>query len=160
VVKQKGFEKVMNQIGYCGIWCGSCVLGNGSLRELTQKYGEITNRYGLREWAPKDFNFEEFKKALSLVHEASSCPGCLRGGGRFACEMRACACSKNLPDCSECNSFLACENSEQLLKMRKGAREAGLLVKEKGDSRKKFVEDGIKELGKRFPSCILLCEKR
>jgi hypothetical protein len=26
------YENVMDQIGYCGICCGSCAVGNGALR--------------------------------------------------------------------------------------------------------------------------------
>ncbi len=39
--KRDGFESVKDQIGSCGIWCGSCVVGNGSLQELSGKYREI-----------------------------------------------------------------------------------------------------------------------
>jgi hypothetical protein len=34
----KGFENVKSQIGFCGIWCGSCLGGNGAVLELTRKY--------------------------------------------------------------------------------------------------------------------------
>lgn len=63
-LKPEAFENVKNQIGFCGIWCGSCVVGNGTLRELTKRYEEIVRKYGLAEWAPKDFSFKEFTKGL------------------------------------------------------------------------------------------------
>ena len=53
------FKNVKNQIGYCGIWCGSCVVGNGVLEKLTQKYDEIINNYDVEAWGPKDFDFQE-----------------------------------------------------------------------------------------------------
>ena len=40
-LKAKAFENVQGQIGFCGIWCGSCVVGNGTLKELTKRYEEI-----------------------------------------------------------------------------------------------------------------------
>ena len=43
----ESFEDVKGQIGCCGIWCGSCVVGNGALRELTRRYEEIVENYGL-----------------------------------------------------------------------------------------------------------------
>jgi len=48
----RAYQKVKQQIGYCGIWCGSCVVGNGALCELTRCYREMTEPYDLGEWAP------------------------------------------------------------------------------------------------------------
>ncbi len=67
----KRFENVKDQIGFCGIWCGSCVVGNGALRELTKRYEQVIQAYGLQEWGPKDFDFKEFKKALSSTIHAT-----------------------------------------------------------------------------------------
>jgi len=158
-LKAKTFDNVRDQIGFCGIWCGSCVLGNGALKELTKRYEEIVEKYGLEEWAPKDFDFKEFKKGLVSVQEVSFCSGCLKGGGRIGCEMRSCASNKKIADCCRCDEFMKCENSELLQKMREGARVANLLVKDKNVDRRDFIEKGTSELKKRFPSCILLCDK-
>ena len=49
-------ENTRDQIGFCGIWCGSCMVGNGALRELTRRYEAITKAYGLPDWAAKDFD--------------------------------------------------------------------------------------------------------
>ena len=87
----EAFENVKAQIGPCGIWCGSCVVGNGALRELTRRYEELTVAYGLAEWAPRDFSYEEFSKGLASLRDMDPCPGCVRGGGREGCEIRACA---------------------------------------------------------------------
>ena len=40
----KPFDNVENQIGFCGIWCGSCPAGNGSVVEPTRKYEEIVKK--------------------------------------------------------------------------------------------------------------------
>jgi len=98
----KAFENVKGQIGYCGIWCGSCVVGNGLLRELTKRYGEIIKKYGLKKWAPQDFDFKEFEKGLSSIQNIALCPGCRKGGGKENCEIRACAAEKNIAECIEC----------------------------------------------------------
>ena len=71
----KPFDNVKDQIGYCGIWCGSCVAGNGALKELTKKYAEIVDRYDLKDWAPKDFDFKEFRKGFSSIESMPVCPG-------------------------------------------------------------------------------------
>ncbi|NWG10261.1 hypothetical protein HXY33_00685 [Candidatus Bathyarchaeota archaeon] len=41
-METRPFENIKNQIGYCGIWCGSCLGGNGATQELTRKYAQVT----------------------------------------------------------------------------------------------------------------------
>ncbi|MDH5787087.1 MAG: DUF3795 domain-containing protein, partial [Candidatus Bathyarchaeota archaeon] len=90
-MKIETFENVKDQIGFCGIWCGSCVVGNGVLRELTKRYGEIIKKYGVDEWGPKDFDVKEFMNGLASIQTIPVCQGCLKDGGRTNCEMRNCA---------------------------------------------------------------------
>ncbi len=80
----KPFDDVENQIGFCGIWCGSCPAGNGSVVELTRRYEEVVKKNQLEKWAPKDFDFEEFMKGLASLQKVSLCQGCLKGGGNRA----------------------------------------------------------------------------
>lgn len=155
---KNSFDNVKNQIGFCGIWCGSCVVGNGALKELTRRYEEVVEKYGLKEWASKDFDFREFKKGLASVQEGALCEGCLKDGGRTDCEIRRCAKSRNISECCTCDDFMECQNSDLLKKMREGARCAGLLVKDKDADRQEFKEKGTNELKKQFPICILLCD--
>lgn len=157
-LKLKPFENVKNQVGFCGIWCGSCVAGNGVLRELTKRYEEIIKRYGLEEWAPKDFDFKEFMKGLASIQAMPLCQGCLKGDGRPNCEIRACASNKHIANCSECDQPSACKNLEMLQNMRSGARRAGLLVKTRNIDRHKLIEKWTSKLKTRWPSCILLCD--
>ena len=103
ILKIKPFENVKNQIGFCGIWCGSCVVGNGTLRELTKRYEEIIEKYGLKEWAPKDSDFKEFMKGLASIQAVPLCRGCLKGDGRPNCEMRVCVSNKKITDWTEIN---------------------------------------------------------
>ncbi len=151
------FGNVKDQIGFCGIWCGSCVVGNGALMELTKRYEEIVEKYGLEEWAAEDFDFKEFMKGLASIQAVSLCPGCLKGGGKTNCELRNCALSKDIADCSECKEVVECENSEELQKMREGARKAGLFVKVENVDRQELLKKWTSELKGNFPSCILLC---
>ena len=159
-LKTKPFENVKDQIGFCGIWCGSCVAGNGALRKLTRRYEEIIKGYGLHEWAPQDFDFKEFVKGLASIRAMPLCQGCLKGGGRPDCEMRACASNKNITDCSECNQHESCENLETLQKMRTGANQAGLFVKTEQTDRQALIENWTEELKDKWPHCILLCKTR
>ncbi|MDH5450112.1 MAG: DUF3795 domain-containing protein [Candidatus Bathyarchaeota archaeon] len=156
-MKAKPFENVKNQIGFCGIWCGSCVAGNGTLRELTKRYKEIIRRYGLEEWAPKDFDFTEFMKGVTSIQAMPLCRGCLKGDGRSNCEMRTCASNKNIPECGDCDQPAACNNIELLRKMRTGARRAGLFVKTENSDRQKLIEKWTADLKTKWPYCVLFC---
>ena len=151
----EAFENVKKQIGYCGIWCGSCVVGNGTLRELTKKYETIIKNYDLEGWAPKDFDFKEFAKGLTSIQAMSLCPGCLKGGGRDNCEMKACASNKGISDCSQCDQPEECKNLETLQKMRTGARNAGLSVKTKNVDPQMLIKKWTAQLRNKWPCCIL-----
>ena len=149
------FNKVKHQIGYCGIWCGSCVVGNGTLRNLTKRYEEIIKNYGLETWAPKDFDFQEFKKGLASIQTIPLCPGCLKGGGRDNCEMRTCTSDKHLSDCSECDNPDACAHKSILEKMRTGAIRAGLFVKTDKTDRRALIQEWTTQLKNQWPNGIL-----
>lgn len=152
---QKHFDNVKSQIGACGIWCGSCVAGNGVLQVLTQKYAKIISDYGLEQWAPKDFDFEEFKKALSSIQKMPLCAGCLKDGGRDNCEIRTCVTDKKIADCSECKEPGKCTHMEILDKMRTGAKEAGLFVKMGNTDGRKLVAQWTEQLKNEWPSSLL-----
>jgi len=154
-LRTEAFENVKNQIGFCGIWCGSCVVGNGTLRELTKKYETIIKNYDLEGWAPKDFDFKEFAKGLMSIQTMPLCPGCLKGGGRDNCEMKACASNKSINDCSECDQLEACKNLKILQKMRTGAQNAGLSVKTENADSQELIEKWTAELKSKWPCCIL-----
>lgn len=151
----ESFENVKNQIGFCGIWCGSCVVGNGALRELTKRYEEVIKAYGLKEWGPKDFSFQEFMKGLVSIQTMPLCQGCLKGDGRPNCEIRTCALNKKINDCNECDQPEACKHVESLEKMRTGALRAGLLVKAENFDREKLIEKWTAELKSMWPSSVL-----
>jgi hypothetical protein len=149
------YTNVKGQIGYCGIWCGSCVVGNGVLRKLTKEYETIIRDYGLKEWAPRDFNFNEFMKGLISIQNMEPCNGCLKGGGRDNCEIRACAQSKKLKDCSECSDVKSCLNKKILEHMRSGAQRAGLFVKRRKGNRSTLLKKWRKKLKNTWPCYIL-----
>ncbi len=157
-MKTDAFINVEDQIGHCGIWCGSCLIGNGTLKVLTERYEKIIEKYGMEEWAFKNCSFEEFKKGLLSIQSETSCSGCLKGGGRPNCEIRNCASSRDMIFCTDCNDYKKCENSALIQKMREGAHNADLLVKGKRIDRQEFLKKGISDLKKMFPCCIQLCD--
>ncbi|KPJ61556.1 MAG: hypothetical protein AMJ46_00065 [Latescibacteria bacterium DG_63] len=156
--RTKAFEDVQDQIGFCGIWCGSCAVANGTLRELTQKYEEIIGAYGLSNWGPKDFDFAELSKGLVSIGSMDLCPGCLKGGGRDECEMKGCAIGKGIDDCSACPEPDACEHVELLERMRSGALDVGLYVKTESADNRQLIQKWTDELKVRWPCRILFTE--
>jgi hypothetical protein len=155
VLKAESFENVKKQIGYCGIWCGSCVVGNGALREVTKNYEQMIKSYGLSEWGPKEIDFKAFMNALDSIQAMPLCQGCCKGDGKPNCEFRACATKKRMEDCNHCDQTETCENSEALKKMRTGALEAGLKVKTEKVEKEKLIRKWIPKLKRKWPHSIL-----
>jgi hypothetical protein len=153
------YEYVREQIGYCGIWCGSCAVGNGALRELAGRLESLLDVYGVAKWAPKGFDYEEFSKGVAAIKQLPLCAGCLKGGGRENCPMRTCVLGQELDDCTLCDDLGNCKHTEILKHMRTGARAAGLFVKNPEDDRETFLADHEAQLKFCWPSSILFSEK-
>jgi hypothetical protein len=153
----EGFGNVKNQIGFCGIWCGSCLGGNGAVLELTRKYEQTIKRsqHALEKWAPKEFNFNEFVKGLACIKAMPLCPGCKKGGGNPTCEIRSCASKKNITNCSQCDGLAECENFKSLEQSNPRIREE--LGKIRNVDPKEVIEKWMSELKTKWPHCTLLC---
>ena len=154
-MEPKPFDNVENQIGFCGIWCGSCAAGNGSVVELTRRYEEVVKKNRLEKWAPKDFDFNEFMKGLASLQKVSLCSGCLKGGGNLACTIRLCAREKKVSNCSQCDLLMACRNFEILEKSHPNIRKE--LQNMKSTGQKELIKEWKDELKGRFPHCLVLC---
>ena len=158
-VSVKPFESVRHQIGFCGIWCGSCVAGNGTLRELSSRFADMVDTYDLKGWAPSTFDFDEFYKGLQALEGMPLCEGCVKGDGAPDCAIRACAIDRGEEDCVECGQLLECGNKDGIAKMCTGARNAGLFVKDMSENREELIERWTQELKSSWPSCILFIEE-
>jgi hypothetical protein len=152
---RKAFENVKGQIGYCGLWCGSCIVGNGTLLELTKRYRELIKGYGVEGWGLKDrgMDGDGFINTLIAIENLALCPGCLKGGGNDACTMRPCAREKKVTDCTECREKASCRSLDALGRVRTGAAKVGMLMKSGGS--RPGIEDWVGEMRKRFPGCVL-----
>ena len=155
---RRAYENVKDQIGFCGIWCGSCVVGNGTLRKLTTRYEQTITSHGLEKWGPKDFDYAEFSKGLASIQRIPACPGCRKGGGRDECEIRNCAIARGDSSCTLCDAFGECKHQEILDHMRSGAIAAGLTVAEQGDDGQKQIDNWASLLAQTWPCCILFME--
>lgn len=154
----EAFENVRDQIGSCGIWCGSCIVGNGTLQELTRRYKELIDVYSLDEWGPKDFDYRELLKGLSSIEKAPLCSGCQKGGGRENCEMRSCAGSRKIGSCHSCPEHSQCKHAELLNHMRSGAIKAGLFVNTEDVDRQQLVRNWTAKLRTSWPCSILFAD--
>ena len=154
----EGFKNVKSQIGFCGIWCGSCLGGNGAVLELTRKYEQTIKRsqHALERWAPKEFDFNEFMKSLVCIEAMPLCLGCKKGGGDPTCKVRICASKRNIDNCSQCDNLMECRNFEELEKGYPKIKEE--LTKIKNADQNEAVEKWMISLKTRWPHCILLCE--
>lgn len=158
-MSQVDFENVKNQTGFCGAWCGSCVAGNGVLKLLTQRYRRLIEAYGLKEWGPKDVNYDEFSKALLSIQQMPSCTGCRRGGGREKCEIRSCAESRGLETCSDCCEGGSCPHPEILDYMRTGARAAGVIFRDDRPGGEDPIEEWVSRISSAWPCSVLFDEE-
>jgi len=155
-MKTTHFDNVENQIGFCGIWCGSCPAGNGSIVELTRRYEETVKKNQLEKWAPKDFDFKEFMKGLASLQKVPLCQGCLKGGGNPTCRIRICAKEKKVSNCSQCGLLVSCKNFEMLEKSHPYIRDD--LAKTKNATQKELIRKWKTELKHKFPHCLILCD--
>ena len=153
--RTQAFENVRDQIGSCGIWCGSCIVGNGTLQELARRYKELIAVYGLEEWGPKDFDYKELLKGLGSIQNIPVCAGCLKGGGRDSCEMRSCAEHRKISGCHMCTELVECKHAELLNHMRSGAIKAGLFVNTEDVDRQQLIEKWTVKLRTHWPCSIL-----
>jgi len=154
----EGFENVKGQIGFCGIWCGSCLGGNGAVQELTRKYEQTIKRsqYALERWCPNEFSFNEFMNSLACVEAMSLCPGCKKGGGNPACEIRTCASKRNMINCSQCNELSGCKRIDSM--KQNYPRMKDDLRRIRDVDQKELIPKWTSELKDKWPHCTLLCK--
>jgi hypothetical protein len=156
---RKAFENVRGQIGACGIWCASCIVGNGTLPELTWRYSELITAYSLQEWGPQDFDYRELIKGLESIGNMKLCSGCIRGGGRENCEMRSYAESKRISGCYVCRGTATCKHAEARQHMRSGAAKAGLFVTIEDLNQQHLIGNWISRLKTSWPSSVLFADR-
>lgn len=121
------YENVKGQIGHCGLWCGSCIVGNGLLAEMTRKYEKVVCGHGVQKWGLKEKG-DDFVASLHSIEALSVCPGCLKGGGDDTCRMRECTKEKGLVHCDECGSREECPHQKNINFMHEGGKAAGMFV--------------------------------
>lgn len=115
----KAHSIVKDQVAPCGIRCGDCALGNGSVAETAMNLKKYLQMYDLPSWAHElpdgaNIDFEKFNDSLTWVEKFLGCPGCLRGGGNPDCPIRLCSKDKGLSSCGKCDDLKSCTKFDWL----------------------------------------------
>lgn len=124
---------------YCGGFCGYCArwVENAILADLASAMAELVDAHGFQYWMPKEvkeFDYNEFRKALDFFSSKDSwlicLKGCKQGDGNPYCEIRNCCQKHEVSLCFECREF-PCDIIKGDKEMMKRAKEYKKLGKEK-----------------------------
>jgi hypothetical protein len=148
------FDNVKGQIGHCGLWCGSCIVGNGLLAEMTSQYEREACGHGVHKWVLKEKG-KEFVDALDTIKKVPICPGCLKGGGDDTCQMRECTRQRGLVHCDECDTGKECPHSKAIEYMREAGKAAGMLAATNRQERSILLSDEHNSYFDEYPGFLL-----
>ena len=151
---RSSFENVKGQVGHCGLWCGSCVVGNGLLAEMTSQYERVACGHGVQEWVLKEKG-KDFVEALETIKKVPICPGCLKGGGDDTCRMRECTKQRGLVHCDECDAGYKCPHVRIIEHMREGGKGAGMLVAASSEERSRLLNGECMSYYEEYPGMLL-----
>ncbi|MFB0558686.1 MAG: DUF3795 domain-containing protein [Candidatus Bathyarchaeia archaeon] len=143
---EETFEAVKYQMGPCGIACGLCDLGNGTVAETAKKTADYLRNYGVSQWAPlvpggSEIDFDLLFGSLDWVSTSVGCFGCEKGGGPPDCAIRICAKEKEHDICSGCPDLEGCGKFDWLGEY--GGTLRGKLKGSKGKSKRELIEEAI-----------------
>jgi hypothetical protein len=138
---------VKNQVGHCGITCGTCFLGNGSVANSAKQTLDYINMIGIKEWASlvpegSDLDWDETEETLNWMTKYAYCEGCERGGGPPNCAIRICAKEKEYELCNMCSELVDCKKFDWL------GEGATALKKNLADNMGKSKKDLVKQVQK------------
>lgn len=134
-------EEAKKLVGYCGAFCGTCMLRGRIYSDIAQEFLDMLKGSGHPEWLPEhgklDFSFNDFMKGLEYFSKADKGPYCqvpCKEGGGAPCKCRPCAQEKKVEVCYECRDY-PCEHLAWLIEKYPEMREEC----------KKFREIGVDE---------------
>ncbi len=139
---------VKKQVAPCGITCGTCDLGNGTVARTAKKTKELINSIGIKDWAPAvpggvELNWDATEKTLEWITKYAYCAGCEKGGGPPDCAIRMCANEKGYELCNECEDLTDCNKFDWLGAHSKVLK--GTLEGYRGMSKEEIVAEALSE---------------
>lgn len=152
---RSSFDNVKGQVGHCGLWCGSCIVGNGLLAEMTSQYERVACGHGVHKWVLKEKG-EAFVEALGTIKAVPTCPGCLKGGGDDTCQMRECTKQRGLVHCDECDMAKECPHAKSIEYMREAGTAAGMMAAINRRERALLISDENNSYFKEYPGILLV----
>ena len=148
-MQEEAFNTVKDQVGPCGITCGTCVLGNGTIAETAEKTKSYIAGYGIKEWAPlvssgAEIDWAETEKTLEWMTKYANCQGCEKGGGPPDCTIRSCANEKGIQLCSRCSELDGCKKFDWLGDYSVSLKQ--ILKENKGKTKEEHIAEALKSL--------------
>ncbi len=142
-------DRIKSQAGPCGIVCGSCPLGNGSVAEsagLTRKH--IAN-CKIPMWSPlvpggEVIDWTAVDRGLDWMEKYAVCAGCESGGGPPDCTIRICARERGHELCSSCTDLDSCTKFEWL--KEHGSQLKGKLKESRGLSKAEYINKMMNQM--------------
>lgn len=132
-----------DQAGPCGIVCGACTLGSGTVAETAGQTKKSIVDCQIPSWAPfvpggEAIDWAAVDRALTWMETYARCAGCENGGGPPDCTIRICAREKGYDLCSSCEELEECTRFDWL-------RDHGQQIKERlmqcrGLSREEYIK--------------------
>lgn len=113
------YAVVKDMVAPCGIRCGECTLGTGTVAETAMNLTRYLKMYDVASWAKElpggaDVDFKGFDHDLAWVQKWLRCPGCLNGGGSSTCPIRLCSKEKGFSSCGKCGELEQCSKFDWL----------------------------------------------
>jgi len=112
-------SSIEDQAGPCGIVCGSCPLGSGTVAETAGQTKRNITDFQIPSWSPfvpggEAIDWAEVDRALTWMETYSRCAGCENGGGPPECTIRICTQEKGYDLCSSCEELEDCTRFDWL----------------------------------------------
>ena len=142
-------NRIDNLVGPCGILCGACPLGSGTVAESAGQTRKHIMDCQIPMWPPfvpggEVIDWAAVDQGLIWMEKYARCQGCPNGGGPPDCTSRICAQERGYELCTSCVDLDGCNRFEWL-------REHGQEIKEKlKECRGLSKEEYIKKIGVSF----------
>jgi len=104
-------KKKEELLAYCGLYCGTCAIKDGRIRNTAKSLWDFLVAYGFPRWAPALADLVPAVKGWTQFEEVlewlttTDCRGCKAEGGNPECAIRLCVKEKGLAGCWECDQF-------------------------------------------------------
>ncbi len=103
----------LEKTGYCGLYCGDCSFGKGTIPDLARDLRKQLREFRFDQVA-QTIPFKEFRDYPQCYEVLGAlvklrCGGCRTGSRSKFCNVAECARRKGYEGCWECGEFGTCE---------------------------------------------------